>query len=132
LFIDDMPLAQVLTKEDVGAGRFYFDHASGRIYFADDPTGRKVEATVAVFAFESVASNVPIRDVIIEKYAGVAQKRCDQSPRCLGMGRVPRKRHGAERKARSLLIAGPAEAPQTSNRLGSHGVGTPESIVGRG
>jgi hypothetical protein len=79
LFIDDMPLAQVLTKEDVGAGRFYFDHANGRIYFADDPTGRKVEATVAVFAFESLASNVLIRNLIIEKYASVGQKGAIQA-----------------------------------------------------
>jgi hypothetical protein len=38
------------------------------------PTGRKVEATVAVFAFESWASNVLIRTATIEKYASVAQK----------------------------------------------------------
>ena len=74
LLIDDKPLVQVLSKDDVEAGRFYFDHAGARIYFADDPTGRKVEATVAVFAFESRASNVVIRNVTIEKYASVAQK----------------------------------------------------------
>ena len=64
----------MLSRDDVEADRFYFDHAGARIYFADDPTGRKVEATVAVFAFESRASNVLIRNVTIEKYASVAQK----------------------------------------------------------
>src|SRR5258706_14135428 len=36
LFIDDKPLAQVLTRQGIEAGQFYFDHAGGRIYFADD------------------------------------------------------------------------------------------------
>src|SRR5437899_1972933 len=66
------------------AGRCDFDHAGGRIYFADDPTGRKVEATVAAFAFESLASNVLIRNVIIEKYASVAQKGAIQAQDALG------------------------------------------------
>jgi hypothetical protein len=74
LFIDDKPLVQVLSKDDVTAGRFYFDHIGERIYIADDPTGRKVEATVGAFAFESAAPDVLIRNVIVEKYANAAQK----------------------------------------------------------
>jgi hypothetical protein len=73
-FIDDKPLGRVLSKESVEAGWFYLDYASGQLYFADDPTGHKVEATAAVFAFESAAPNVLIRNVIVEKYASVAQK----------------------------------------------------------
>jgi parallel beta-helix repeat protein len=84
LFIDDKPLAQVLTRQGIEAGQFYFDHAGGRIYFADDPTGRKVEATVAVFAFESRASNVLIRNVTIEKYASVAEKGAIQAQEAVG------------------------------------------------
>jgi hypothetical protein len=83
-FIDDKPLGQVLSKESVQTGRFYLDHASGRLYFADDPTGHKVEATVAVFAFESSASNVLIRNVTIEKYASVAQKGAVQAQGAAG------------------------------------------------
>src|SRR5260370_16199514 len=79
LFIDDIPLVQVLAKDDVGPGRFYFDHAAGSIYFADNPTGRKVEATVAAFAFESSAPGVLIKNVTIEKYASVAQKGAIQA-----------------------------------------------------
>src|SRR5258708_733098 len=84
LFIDDKPLVQVLSKDDVEAGRFYFDHAGERIYFADDPTGRTVEATVAVFAFESRASNGLIRNVTIEKDASVAQKGAIQAQEAVG------------------------------------------------
>jgi len=64
----------VLSNDNVEAGRFYLDHATGRLYFADDPTGRKVEATVGAFAFESTAPNVLIRNMTIEKYASVAEK----------------------------------------------------------
>jgi hypothetical protein len=73
-FIDDKPLVRVLSKDSVEPGRFYLDYASGRIYFVDDPTEHKVEATVAAFAFESTAPNVLIRNITIEKYSSVAQK----------------------------------------------------------
>jgi hypothetical protein len=83
-FIDDKPLAHVLSKDSVETGRFYLDYASQRLYFADDPTGHRVEATVAVFAFESAAPNVLIRNVIIEKYASVAQKGAIQAQETVG------------------------------------------------
>jgi hypothetical protein len=79
LFIDDIPLVQVLAKNDVLPGRFYFDHAAGKIYFADNPLGRKVEATVAAFAFDSSEPGVLIRNLTIEKYASVAQKGAIQA-----------------------------------------------------
>lgn len=79
LFIDDRPLVPVLAKADVAPGRFYFDHAAAKIYFADNPIGRKVEATAASFAFESAAPGVLIRNITIEKYASVAQKGAIQA-----------------------------------------------------
>ena len=74
VFFDDKPLAQVPSKDGVKPGSFYFDYAGDRIYLGDDPTGHKVEATVGAFAFESLASNVLIKNLIIEKYANPAQK----------------------------------------------------------
>jgi hypothetical protein len=79
MFIDDMPLIQVLSRDSVEIGRFYLDRASGRLYFADDPTDRKVEITVAAFAFESTSPNVLIRNMTVEKYASVAQKGAIQA-----------------------------------------------------
>ena len=73
VFFDDMPLTQVLSKDAVKAGSFYFDYAGDRIYLADDPTGHKVEATVGAFAFKSLASNVLIENLTVEKYASPAQ-----------------------------------------------------------
>lgn len=79
LFIDDIPLIQVLAKDEVGPGRFYFDHAAGNIYFADNPAGHKVEVTVAAFAFGGHAPGVLINNVTIEKYASVGQKGAIQA-----------------------------------------------------
>jgi hypothetical protein len=73
-FIDDKPFGRVLSKDSVETGRFYLDYDSGRLYFVDDPTERKVEATVAAFAFESAAPDVLIRNVTVEKYSSVAEK----------------------------------------------------------
>jgi len=72
-FIDDKPLRRVLSREEVSAGRFYLDQGNGLLYFADDPHGRKVEATVARFAFAGKARNVHIEHMIVEKYANPAQ-----------------------------------------------------------
>ena len=83
-FIDDKPLTQALSKDSVEPGRFYFDHARGRISFADDPTGRKVETTVAPFAFEGAAPGVLIRNVVVEKYASAAQKGAIQAQESSG------------------------------------------------
>jgi parallel beta-helix repeat protein len=74
LFMDDKPLTKVLSKDALRKGKFYIDDDHGKIYLLDDPTNRKVEVTVASFAFESAADNVWISNVIVEKFASVAQK----------------------------------------------------------
>lgn len=74
LFIDDRPLKRVATRQEVVPGAFYVDYDGDRIYLLDDPTHRKVEATTASFAFESSASGVEIRNVVVEKFASLAQK----------------------------------------------------------
>jgi hypothetical protein len=74
LFIDDRPLIRVLNKDDVEAGKFFFDYIGATIYFADDPKGHKLEVTAAPFAFESRATGISIRNLTVEKYASAAQK----------------------------------------------------------
>src|SRR5260370_2369520 len=75
LFIDDIPLVQVLAKDDVGPGRFYFDHAARSIYFAVKPTGRKVQATVAALAFQRSSPPCLIQNVSNVEYARVTTQR---------------------------------------------------------
>jgi hypothetical protein len=79
VFIDDKPLRQLLNKDHLQSGQFYFDYDNQKIYLADDPTNHKIEATVAAFAFESTAHDVQIRNIIIEKYSSVAQKGAIQT-----------------------------------------------------
>jgi len=74
LFIDDRPLTRVASKGALASDKFYIDYAGGNIYLLDDPTNRKVEVTVALFAFESAAADVSISNVAIEKFASAAQK----------------------------------------------------------
>lgn len=73
LFINNVQLIHVDSLSKVTAGRWYFDYPSSRIFIADDPTGRLVETSVTTFAFHGSASNVRIKNLIIEKYATLAQ-----------------------------------------------------------
>jgi hypothetical protein len=74
LFLDDRPLTKVSSKGALASDKFYIDYAGGKIYLIDDPTNRKVEVTVALFAFESAAAGVSISNVTVEKFASAAQK----------------------------------------------------------
>lgn len=73
LFIDDQPLVRVGSLDEVGPGRWYFDYGADRIYFADDPNGRRVETSVIPTAIEASANNVTISRLTFEKYANIAQ-----------------------------------------------------------
>jgi len=74
LFIDDRPLTKASSKDALEHDKFYIDYAGGKIYLVDDPTNRKVEVTVALFAFESTAADVLISNITVEKFASAAQK----------------------------------------------------------
>lgn len=74
VFIDDKPLIKVPSRDALISNEVYIDYAGGRVYLADDPTNRKVEATVASFAFQSKASDVSISGLTIEKYGSRAQE----------------------------------------------------------
>jgi parallel beta-helix repeat protein len=72
LYFDDVPLRHVASLSEVSSGTWFFDYVADRIYFADDPSGHKVETSVAPGAFHGVTvggDHVTIRGLIIEKYA---------------------------------------------------------------
>lgn len=73
LFIDDRPLVRVGSLDEVGHGRWYFDYGADRIYFADDPNGRRVETSVVPTAIEASANDVTVSGLTFEKYANLAQ-----------------------------------------------------------
>jgi hypothetical protein len=73
LFIDDKALFQVTTFEEIEPGKWLFDYLNDRIYFVDEPVGKKVETSTTTFAFYGDARNVTIQGLVIEKYANPAQ-----------------------------------------------------------
>jgi parallel beta-helix repeat protein len=73
LFINDVPLQHVSSLSAVGAGKWYFDYGADKIYFADDPRGKKVELSTSPYAFYSKATNVTIEGLVVEKYASPTQ-----------------------------------------------------------
>jgi len=69
LFVGNSLLWQVKSKSQVGPGKWFFDYANDRIWFADNPTGKTVETSVATYAFHGNANNVHIEGFVIERYA---------------------------------------------------------------
>jgi len=74
LFVDDRPLVQVMDRDDLVAGSWYFDTEADSIYLFDDPAGRKVEMSVIPYAFYGSARQVTLRGLVLEKYANPAQR----------------------------------------------------------
>lgn len=72
-FIDDRPLTPVDSLDRVTSGTFYFDYDTDKIYFADDPTGHRVEAGVSPFAFAGPAAGVVVENLVVEKYSTPTQ-----------------------------------------------------------
>lgn len=74
VFLDGRLLTQVATLADLRSGTYFFDTAADRIYLADDPTGRLVEATVAPAAFRAPGvTGVVLRNLVIQKFGNPAQ-----------------------------------------------------------
>jgi parallel beta-helix repeat protein len=69
LFINGVRHQHMASLAAVGPGKWYFDYAADKIYFQDDPTGKKVEISVKPYAFQGPASGVTISGLIVEKYA---------------------------------------------------------------
>ncbi|HXJ42457.1 MAG TPA: right-handed parallel beta-helix repeat-containing protein, partial [Bryobacteraceae bacterium] len=78
-FYDDEPYVHnSIGAETLTPGQYYFDYPNGNIYFrpknsGDDPTQHKVEYSRTRSAIVGIASNVTVRNLIVEKYAVPAQ-----------------------------------------------------------
>lgn len=79
VFVDDVMLRQVTVLTALGPGEWFLDPEQQRIYLFDDPTNHKVELSVVQNAFYGTASNVTIRELVIEKYATPAQQGAIQA-----------------------------------------------------
>lgn len=81
LFFDDQLLVHVNAKSKLGPGKFFFDYGHkppedpNRVYFYDNPAGRKIELSVTHNAINfSGQKNVLLKNLIFEKFATEAQR----------------------------------------------------------
>lgn len=71
LFINDKVYKRVLTRGELAPGSWYFEE--NKAYLLDDPSSKRVELGVTPRAFGGKASNVLLRNLVVEKYASQAQ-----------------------------------------------------------
>lgn len=74
LYLDDRPLRHVGQRDYVRSGQWYLDMETRTAYMADDPDGRKVEFSIAEGAVMGAANNVTVENLVIEKFANMAQR----------------------------------------------------------
>ncbi len=77
LFVDDQMLWRVDSREQVASGTWWSD--GHQIVMGDDPAGRKVEVSITEHAFLSDAADVTIENLVVEKFATIAQGGAIQS-----------------------------------------------------
>ena len=73
LFFNNVLKTRVASLSDVGPGTWYLDYSNQTAYMGDDPAGQTVEISELPSAFSGGATNVTLSNLIIEKYAAVAQ-----------------------------------------------------------
>lgn len=79
LFLDDKPLLHVSSLAEVGPGKWYFDYLGDRIYMGDNPSGHKVETSIADHAISGTASGVGLYGFTVEKFAVKSQDSAIQA-----------------------------------------------------
>ena len=73
LFFNNVLKTRVASLSDVGPGTWYLDYSNQTAYMGDDPAGQTVEISELPSAFSGGATNVTLSNLIIEKYAALAQ-----------------------------------------------------------
>jgi hypothetical protein len=73
LFFDNQLKSRVATLAAVGPGNWYLDYSTGTAYLGDDPSGHTVEMSSSRTAFTGIATNVTLSNLVVEKYACLAQ-----------------------------------------------------------
>ena len=77
LFVNNVVYHRSESLDDLASRKWYerkwYDDGA-KIYLVDDPTGKTVELSVTSNAFISKASDVVLKDIVVEKYASAAQR----------------------------------------------------------
>jgi hypothetical protein len=72
VFLDDTSLWQVGSLGELSSGEFFWDYGANKIYLADDPSGHKLEVSVASGGL-SGGSGVELRNLVVEKFGNAVQ-----------------------------------------------------------
>ena len=67
------PLWRVETIQEIGPGKWFFDEHAKLAYISDDPSSDILELGETLDAFHGAGTNVTIKGLTIEKYAGAQQ-----------------------------------------------------------
>lgn len=73
LYIHSVPQVPVTSPKNLADGKWYFDRQTKKIYLSSDPGNNVVELGVYPYAFASMATNVTIKNLVVENYANNAQ-----------------------------------------------------------
>lgn len=73
VFFNGTALRHVSSLLNLVSGTFYFDYGADRIYIKDNPVGQIVETSITEQAIIGTATNVVLRNIVVEKYACRAQ-----------------------------------------------------------
>lgn len=128
LYVDDVPVWQVVSLGEVVPGTWYFDYSGDRIYMGSDPTGRRVEVSQGRYAFQCPAGtcpNVTVRGLTVEKFANPAQTGAVQMKPNRGWlveDSVLRLNHGAGVNVHDLAVVR-RNVIEGNGQLGLHGSG---------
>ena len=68
-------LTHVASVAGGGPGKWFFDYGADRIYFWDDPTGKRVETSVTAWAFGGTATDVTLRSLTDREVCGARPDR---------------------------------------------------------
>ena len=71
-FLNGRSLWQVGSLGELSSGEFFWDYAANKIYLADDPTGKKLELSVATAGI-SGGPDVALRNLVVEKFGNPVQ-----------------------------------------------------------
>ena len=111
------------SLDNLESGTYYFDYAADKIYLADDPGTRIVEVS-ASNAFHGNATDVTIRNLIIEKYAtGEKFGGIEAGPGWVIEGNETRYNHGTGVQIRGSTDRKSRVRFNYSHHNGSRGIG---------
>ncbi|MCL1961501.1 MAG: right-handed parallel beta-helix repeat-containing protein [Desulfovibrionaceae bacterium] len=85
VFIDDVSLTQVGTKQEVTKNKFYVDTVERAIYIGNDPAGKTVEASEYERALTVTGANFKLLGINIAQYAPHQQGISNDDMGSLGM-----------------------------------------------